>query len=297
MNKKYNLYRVNSFTKDLNAGNPAGVVLNADGLTENQMQEIAKEVNFSETAFISEKESNEHDVKIRFFTPKIEVPICGHATIAAHYVRAIENKIKSCRVLQKTGAGILPVDIIENDGDYKIVMTQGKPKFGAFLNDKNKQILLSALYLNEDDLNPNCPIQIVSTGHSKVMIGIKTRTKLNKLNPDFKALTNLSKIINCNGYFVFTFDTNDKNILTTGRMFAPAIGVNEDPVTGNANGPLGAYLVHHKLVKFDGNEFKFIAKQGEAMGRPGILFVNVKIENSEPVQVKIGGQAIIVSNK
>lgn len=290
----HRLYQVDSFTTEKFAGNPAGVVSHADGLTEEQMQKIAREMNCSETAFVLSPEAKDHDARIRFFTPTTEVPICGHATVAAIYVRAMETRARTSRVLQKTGAGILPVDIVEDGDDYKIIMTQGKPEFGKTLEGADKETLLSALGILPTDLDERCPLKIASTGHSKVMIAIKSRTLLHKLKPSMGALVALSKKIGCNGYFVFTLDSGDPEILTHGRMFAPAIGIQEDPVTGNANGPLGAYLIHHKLVPHDGTEFQFKGKQGEAMGRPGIVEVRVKIEQNEPVQVQIGGHAVIV---
>lgn len=126
------------------------------------------------------------------------------------------------------------------------------------------------------------------------MIGIKKRSQLNSLTPDLSQLSYLSQVIGCSGYFVFTFDSDDPNVLSHGRMFAPAIGINEDPVTGNANGPLGAYIARHKLAKHDGSQFQFKGKQGEAIGRPGIVEVKVMIKNDKPVQVQIGGNAVIV---
>ncbi|WP_105615420.1 PhzF family isomerase [Vallitalea okinawensis] len=294
MSKKYRLYQIDSFTKEKFTGNPAGVVTNADGLSESEMQKIARELNNSETAFIFSSDSTDHDVYIRYFTPVNEVPICGHATIAAHYARAVENNLNTTRIKQKSGVGILPVDIIKTKDDYKIVMTQGKIEFGNYIEGVNKEALLLAIGISEEDLLENCPIQIASTGHSKVMIGIRSSTKLNHLGPDYNALSKLSEIIGSNGYYVFTLDSPSKNIFVKGRMFAPAIGINEDPVTGNANGPLGAYLVHHKLVKHKGAFFKFKAKQGEAIGRSGIIEVEVSIENKEPVEVKISGEAVNV---
>lgn len=160
-----------------------------------------------------------YDVEVRFFTPTKEVPICGHATIAAHYARAVENSMETVRIYQKTGAGILPVDIIKEKDDYRIVMTQGKIEFG---------------------------------------------------------------------------DTLTGDILVHGRMFAPAIGISEDPVTGNANGPLGAYLVHYKKVDCTSSRFFFRAMQGEAIHRPGVIDVQVDINNGEPDEVKISGNAVIV---
>lgn len=294
MTRKYNLYQVDSFTKEKFTGNPAGVVSNADGLTDLEMQKIARELNNSETAFIFSSNGNEYDAHVRFFTPTNEVPICGHATIAAHYVRAIENKIETSRVYHKTGAGILPVDIVKENNDFKIIMTQGKIEFGRIIDGINKEELLAALNIKNNDLLESYKIQIVSTGHSKVMIGIRSIEALNTLQPDYNELSKLSKIIKCNGYYVFTVDSKESDILIHGRMFAPAIGISEDPVTGNANGPLGAYLVHHNLIKHNNSLFRFKAKQGEAINRTGIIEVEVKIEDNEPVEVKVAGNAVII---
>lgn len=292
---KYKLFQVDAFTQEKFLGNPAGVVLKADGLTDGQMQDIAREMNCSETAFILSPSGPDHDVWLRYFTPKVEVPICGHATIAAHYVRAKVNNISfPARVISKTGVGILPVDIAADGDDCKVTMTQGKIEFGDILNGSQKDALFTALGIESKDIDPRCPIQIVSTGHSKVMIGIKTRQKLNALNPDFSSLSTLSRTVGSNGYFVFTFDSGDPGALTAGRMFAPVIGINEDPVTGNANGPLGAYLVHHKLVEAKGPVFRFNGKQGEAIHRTGHVEVTVHIENAAPVKVQVGGNAVIV---
>ena len=284
-----------SFSNKKFFGNPAGVVYKADGLAEVDMQRIARELNNSETAFIFSSDSKEYDVHVRFFTPLREVPICGHATIAAHYVIALENnyKEKTC-IRQKTGAGILPVEIEPIDNSYNVIMTQGKVEFGDIIDGKNLDRLVSALGIDNDDLIKEAPVQIVSTGHSKVMIGIKDYKQLHNLRPDMKELNKLSDIINCNGYFVFTFDSKEKDILLKGRMFAPAIGIEEDPVTGNANGPVGAYIVKYNLVKIENDNLNFSAKQGMSIDREGTINVNVHIENSEPVKVQVSGTATVV---
>ncbi len=291
--KTYKVYQVDAFTSKKFKGNPAGVVTNAEGLSDGDMQCVARELNNSETAFIFPPDDTTHDVKLRYFTPTTEVPSCGHATIAAHYVRAIENQLQSSRVIQKIGIGTLPVDIVKNN-DYTIWMTQGNIEFSKPFLDKNRDYLLASLGLAEQEVDERCPIQIVSTGHSKVMIGINSMAKLNSLSPDMSMLCSLSKLIGCNGYYVFTFASDPNKILTHGRMFAPAIGILEDPVTGNANGPLGAYLVKHGLVEHDNSLFSFTGAQGEAIGRSGTVDVRVKIENGEPSQVQIGGTAVIV---
>lgn len=219
MTKEYNLFQVDPFTKEKFTGNPAGVITNADGLTDNEMQKIARELNNLETAFIFSSNSKNYDVYIRFFTPTNEVPICGYATIAAHYARAIENKLNSSRIYQKTGAGVLPVNIINKEGDYIIEMVQGKIKFGTIIEGINKEKLLTALNIMDSDLIENYDIQIVSTGHSKVMIGIKSVNTLNSLNPNYDALIKLSEIIKCNGFYVFTIGSEKNDILIHGRMF------------------------------------------------------------------------------
>ncbi|HBF38414.1 MAG TPA: PhzF family isomerase [Firmicutes bacterium] len=292
--RKYLVYQVDSFTKEVMKGNPAGVVYHADGLSEQQMQMIARELNNSETAFLLAPDGNDCDGVIRYFTPQVEVPTCGHATIAAMYAKAVEEGLDSSIFRMRTRIGVLPFEIIKTHHDYKVIMTQGRIEFGTLFEGDMKEKILKALGLSEDDLNARCPVQIVSTGHSKVMIGIQSREKLNYLTPQLTALSELSRIIHCNGYFVFTFDSDSKDILTYGRMFAPAVGINEDPVTGNANGPLGAYLVHHGLVDTSLDAFCFKAKQGEAINRPGIIEVKVKIEDRKPVLVQIAGEAVIV---
>ncbi len=275
------------------------MVMHADGLSEAEMQSIARELNNSETAFLFESSSSEHDVYTRYFTPTSEVPICGHATIASQYVRAIENGMDQGLIYNKTGAGILPVEINKIDAHLKVTMTQGEITFGLILESGLRSRLLSAFGIGEGDMLENAKVQVVSTGHSKVMIGIKSVALLNKLSPDMGMLKQISSEIACNGFYVFTLNTldtedaMDKDPLVQGRMFAPAIGIQEDPVTGNANGPLGAYLVHYKLVEYTEGLLKFKALQGEAMQRPGVIEVEVVVDKDEPVLVKVSGTATI----
>lgn len=288
------VYQVDAFTKSLFSGNPAGVVPNADSLDETVMQKIARELNNSETAFIINKPSSEYDIEVRFFTPTKEVPICGHATVSAHYVYAKGKGLTEGKIIQKTKAGILPVEIITEEDDIRIVMTQAEIVFGNRIEGKNKGRLLEGLGLSNSNLDESLPIQIVSTGHSKVIIPIKSKQTLDGIRIKNEVLSNLSQEIGCNGYFVFTFDSQEEQVLTSGRMFAPAIGINEDPVTGNANGPLGAYLTHYNRIEKKESGFTFLVKQGEAIGRKGYMKVHVYSRNNEPELVKISGNAKIV---
>ncbi|MCE5282288.1 MAG: PhzF family isomerase [Deltaproteobacteria bacterium] len=292
--KSCRLYQVDAFTTEPFRGNPAGVVPDADGLSDVQMQAIAREVNASETAFILSPPSSDCDLQVRFFTPTTEVPSCGHATVAAHTVRALENDLPSCTVRQKTRLGILPVEVIREGQGFRIVMTQGAIEFGKTFFGRGRDQITAALGLSRTDLDERCPVQIVSTGHAKVLVGIRDRATLDALKPDLARLTELSRRIGCNGYFIFTLASEYRGFLSYGRMFAPAIGIAEDPVTGNANGPLGAYLVQHKLVPTEGNRLSFRGRQGEAIGRPGTVEVSVEIEAGKPRTVRVGGQAVIV---
>nr|WP_320058043.1 PhzF family isomerase [uncultured Bacteroides sp.] len=291
--RKIIVYQIDSFTKEKFKGNPAGVVVNADGLSERQMQMIARELNNSETAFLFSPTDTGCDGMIRYFTPTKEVPICGHATIAAMYAKALEEDLESCIFNIKTQVGILPFEIIRTEEGYQVVMTQGIFSLSDTLPSNVSNRIINALGLNIEDMEKKCPIQIASTGHSKVMIGINSREKLNHLTPNFNELILLSTEIQCNGYFVFTFDSGNKDILTYGRMFAPAIGINEDPVTGNANGPLGGYFIQNKIVAPQHNNFCFNACQGEAINRLGCMTVYVEIDNDTPKTIQIKGDAVV----
>ena len=293
--KKIKVYQIDAFTKEKFKGNPAGVVLNADDLSEKEMQDIARELNNSETAFILQGEPGVFDLHVRYFTPTVEVPSCGHATIAAMYVYAYCHALPASVLHIKTGAGILKIELLKTTDDYEVIMEQGNINIEVPLEKSLADQVVAALGITSQDIDSEHPVQVVGTGHSKVMIPLKNRETIDAMQPDLVELAKLSGIINCNGYFPFTLVQDKPEYISYGRMFAPAIGINEDPVTGNANGPLGAYLVHHQLVNSNSvNDFEFIAKQGDAMGRPGSMKVAVSIIDRKPVKVKIKGSAIIL---
>jgi PhzF family phenazine biosynthesis protein len=288
------VYQVDAFTKERFTGNPAGVVLDARGLSDDEMQRIAFELGNPETAFLFPANGEGHDLRIRYFTPKTEVPLCGHATIAAHYTRAVINGLPAGTVVQRGLAGDLPVMLDHENGDYRVTLTLAPPTLHPPLDDAYIARLLAALGVETQAVLPGAPIQVVAAGHGKVMVGLRDRATLFALSPDMAALAVLSRDIGCYGYHVFTFDTGDDRLLTTCRMFAPAIGIPEDPVTGNGNGPLGAYLVHHGLVPHDGRCLRFLSVQGASVGRPGVVHVAVDIERDKPVRIRIGRDAVIV---
>ena len=286
------VYQIDAFTTRRYQGNPAGVVANAEGLDEARMQLIARELNNSETAFILPPRDDGHDVQVRFFTPTVEVPVCGHATVAAHYVLALEGGPTGWR-RQLTGAGVQRIGTAREEGDFRIAIEQGAPSFDAPLASALVAELADALGIAAGALDPRCPPQFVSTGHGKLLVGLRDRATLQALAPDAARLVALGPRVGSKGYFAFTLDTPaDDEALTWGRMFAPGIGIAEDPVTGNANGPLGAYLVRHGLLERGDGERRYRARQTTGHGRGGWMDVAVRVENGEPVHVRIEGRAV-----
>ncbi|MFI8191691.1 PhzF family phenazine biosynthesis isomerase [Streptomyces sp. NPDC085946] len=289
------LYQVDAFTETPFSGNPAGVVLTADGLTTHQMQAVARELNNSETAFVLPADGTDHDIRVRFFTPTTEVPTCGHATVAAHFARAAEYGLPSGSLRQKTGTGLVQRVQLHCDGDrVRIGMHQGAAVFGPELDGPRISRLLRALGTAPRALSDHGPVQIVSTGHAKVLVELRDRAAVDALRPDPAALTALSHDLDTNGFFVFTRTTGEEHLLTWSRMFAPAIGILEDPVTGNGHGPLGAYLLRYSATPAPDGRLSFTGRQGAAMGRPGDVQVRVETAADGELLVSICGTATTV---
>lgn len=287
------IYVVDAFTTKPNTGNRAGVVLDADHLTTQEMQDIAAFAGYSETAFVLSPKDQSHDIHVRYFTPTHEVPICGHATIATHFLRATTGHQSDYPLIAKTGAGYLPVSIFGSPEALLVKMTQGRVEFLPPFSVNQRSELASALGVSESDC-ADLPIQVVTTGHSKVMVPMLRRSKLDGLTPNNEKLKAISAEIGCNGFFPFVLEGSKQEPITYGRMFAPAIGINEDPVTGNANGPAGAYLVHHDLIECD-QKVSYWGYQGLAIQRPGRVLVTVEKTDSI-LHVSIAGQAVLVGS-
>ncbi|MDC5086675.1 PhzF family isomerase [Acinetobacter baumannii] len=287
------IYVIDAFTTQPNTGNRAGVVLDADHLTTQEMQDIAAFTGYSETAFVLAPKDQSHGIHVRYFTPTHEVPICGHATIATHFLRATSGHHSDYPLIAKTGAGHLPVSIFGSSKELLVKMTQGRVEFLSPFNANQRAELASALGVSESDF-ADLPIQVVTTGHSKVMVPMLSRNKLDELIPNNEKLKAISAEIGCNGFFPFVLEGSRQEPITYGRMFAPAIGIKEDPVTGNANGPAGAYLVHHDLIECD-QKVSYWGYQGFAIEKPGRVLVTVEKTDSI-LHVSIAGQAVLVGS-
>lgn len=206
------IYVVDAFTTKPNTGNRAGVVLEADHLTTQEMQDIAAFAGYSETAFVLSPKDQSHDIHVRYFTPTHEVPICGHATIATHFLRATTGHQSDYPLIAKTGAGHLPVSIFGSPEALLVKMTQGRVEFLPPFNESQRTELASALGVSESDF-ADLPIQVVTTGHSKVIVPMLSRSKLDGLTPNNEKLKAISAEIGCNGFSPLFWKGVGKNLL------------------------------------------------------------------------------------
>ncbi len=293
MTHKIQVHQVDAFTVERFTGNPAGVVLNADGLTDAQMLAIARELNNADTAFILAPEGEGHDMRARFFTPRTEVGFVGHATVAAHYV--LSRRQDAPRQLrQRSKAGTVDVEVRGGGEDRKIAVRQSTPPLGRELNDRERLAVLDALALATDDLDTRCPLRIAGTSSTRLLIGVRGTEPLKHLKPYMSRLTTLSAQIGAAGYFVFALTPNEEDHLTESRMFCPALGIGEDPVSGNAHGLLGVYLAHYGFLNHDPRRASFRGIQGQSLHRPGRVEVELDLKEGSVAGVWIVGQAVSV---
>lgn len=276
------VYTLDSFTKDNNGGNPAGVVLDADGLSDIQMLNIAKQVGFSETAFVHK--SDRATFKVRFFTPNSEVDLCGHATIATFSLLRSKGLIDNGVFLQETKAGILNIVV-----DHEIVyMNQALPKYYDLLD---KLEIAGSLNISSNDCLGNLPVQIVSTGLKDVIVPVKSIGILLSIQPDLGKIAELSKKYNIVGFHVFSLETKFDGTAHC-RNFAPLYDINEESATGTSNGALACYLHNYGVINKK-YPYDFVFEQGYSMGKPSEILVHLKIEENIINEVQVGGRAII----
>lgn len=285
---KINVKKVNAFTESLEGGNPAGVVLDSPDLTDEQMKHVSKVLSVSETAFVFP--SKKADYKIRFLSPDVEVDLCGHATIATFFTMALEGVFSrdiNTVVTQETKSGVLPVDIYFSDEAVdRVLMTQATPRYKDICLDIS--ILADSLNISVDEIDNSLPKQIVSTGLFTLPLCVKSFDIIKTINPDFEKIKKLCSRFGVGSFHLFTFDTIEPNSTYHARNFAPVYGVNEDPVTGTANGAVCSYLIKNKIVK----DRNLICEQGDIMGRPGRVFVEIDGDG-----VKVGGKARVVEER
>jgi PhzF family phenazine biosynthesis protein len=293
MARKLQVHQIDAFTRQPFTGNPAGVVLNADGLTDAEMLAIARELNNADTAFIMARDGEDHDMRARFFTPRMEAGFVGHASVAAHFVLS-RRQGGAERVRQKSKAGIVEIEVRGSGEERQIAIRQKKPPMGRELNGREHLAVLDALALATDEVDSRYPMRVVGAGSTRLIMGVKSPEQLKHLKPDPARLTTLSAQLGAAGYFVFTPSLHPDEYLTESRMFCPALGIPEDPVSGNAHGLLGVYLAEHGLIKLDQPRVAFRGIQGHYLHRPGRVDVELEVRDGAIEAVWIIGQAISI---
>lgn len=287
------IFQVDAFSDKPFGGNPAGVVLDAQNLTDEQMQNIAKEMNLSETVFVTGYQGDFFE--LRFFTPVCEVDLCGHGTIATFYtlvkegyIEKLNNGIKT--LYQRTKAGELSVDIVFKNGEVdSVIMEQTTPKDIRKLEDLT--YICEAMRIKTKDIgviNKLVYPEIISTGLPDIILPIKEKSVLDNLSIDMKALAKISEDLKVVGVHAFHLPEINSDVVYT-RNFAPLVGIDEEAATGTSNGALIYFLVKNNLLKKD----EILSYQGYSMNRPSKIYCKIEKRLGNYI-IKVGGGSKIV---
>lgn len=279
-------YIVDVFAQNKFEGNQLAVCIPEGELDQQEMQKIAKEINFSETTFILSglRENGGYDVKI--FSPEVELPFAGHPTLGTAYIinRFLENHSKT-EINLNLKVGQIPV-IFEKDNVW---MTQKQPSFGPYLSN---DAIAEALLINVEDINADYPIQVVSTGLPSMIVNLKTLDAVNRCAVNHRVFGELMEKAGASTLLVFTTETtirdNDLNV----RVFMSDPGFLEDPATGSANGNLAGYILEHNFFK--SSVVRYRVEQGSLVGRPSLLLVKTAKEN-DTFSIEVGGKCFVVA--
>lgn len=289
--KSIKVYHYDAFSKEPDQGNPAGVVLNGDELTDAEMQEIAFKVGFNETAF--PVKSDVADLRIRFFTPGHEMNLCGHATMATVYALKSKGLLgDKTKLTIETNAGILPIKINTSvNSELFITMKQASPQFKEFAG--SKEDLVNSIGINETDLHADLPILYGSTGIWTLLLPIKRLSAFTKMEPNNKQFPEILKEMPKSSVHPFCLETYDSNADMHARHFSsPYSGTIEDVVTGTASGVMGAYYAKYINKNFK-EPLNLIVEQGHEIGKKGQVRVQVS-KNEDKYDVEISGNAVYV---
>lgn len=291
------LFIVDAFTERPYWGNSAGVVLEADGLSDAQMQAIAREVNASETAFVLSSTQRESAFGLRWFTPTTEVAFCGHATVGA--VHAV---IESKRFPSATDAPAVVFPIETRHRGILTTRTERSPAglaprvwFDApDLNIQPAEVPLDevAALLGIEAARMDARFAPIRTSDVDIFVAVDTQATLAALRPSMADVEAFSQRHGLRGLLVTTLGPDDAGVRTCSRFFAPAAGVPEDPVTGSAHGPLALHLVRSGHVPLEGDRVEFRCMQFKAGDRGGTVHVGVVRRSSGEWHVRVGGSAV-----
>ncbi len=290
------IFQVDAFTNSIFTGNPATVVLDADGQRDATLAAIAREYSHAETVFVLAAAGADHDVRLRFFNARKEAPFVGHATIAAHAVLESLGRRRLGVLRQQSGTGIIDVTAraTRRDGRTRteIEFRTGLPEFDDPLPLQTTLRVAEALRLPTARLHRALQARIARKGSTRLLLPLADAAALDLIAPNFAAVQSLGKELGADGVFAFALTLDPHGASTDSRMFCPALGIPEDPVSGNAHSMLAAYL--WKLDLLQGRS-AFVGRQGSHVARPGRVEVGLDLHAGDLKAVRIAGSAVIVS--
>lgn len=293
-------YQADVFTGDAFGGNPVAVFPNAHGLSDHQLQQIAREMNLSETVFVLPPTDQAAVIRLRIFTPTQELPFAGHPVLGTFFVLAQLGLVAATdgitRVMQECNIGLFPVELHARDGELtSVVMTQPKPEFlGPVEAMEDVYKIVGSLGLPKHAVaDMKWPIEVVSTGLPVLIVPVRSLTAVRSIQPDASAIMDVCSRFGANGIMVFTTVTVEPSATVHARMFAPSIGILEDPATGSASGALGAYLVQNGVVEVAPTT-DIVVEQGYEIERPSQILVRVESDDDIIKTVKVGGECVMV---
>lgn len=298
MSRRFRFYQADVFTREPFAGNAVAVFPDADDLPVELMQKIARELNLSETAFVTR--SAEATRRVRFFTPSCELPFAGHPTLGTWFVLATEGFVRcdpegTSRFSQETAAGTLGVELESRGGALgEVAMEQFPPQYGQEIDDV--ATLERLLGIPPGAIaRMAMPPQIVSTGMFQAIVPVESLAALSAARVHTGLLAEFLRRYNTDCVMCFSLEAVAADCFAHCRVFAPGIGVSEDPVTGSAAGALGAYAVRHRLVQPVDGHVALQLEQGLELGRPGRIRVNLQVDGGgAAVAVRVGGECVVV---
>ena len=296
--RSYRYLHLDVFTATLFGGNQLAVFPDGRGLAAATMQAIAKEMNFSESTFVLPSEQRDSDLRVRIFTPAEELPMAGHPTIGTAFALAHTGVLSPGRAGVVFGLGVGPTDVelVWQGDDLRFAwMTQLRPEFGEPIAPADAAA--AALGLPAAAVaGTRLPVQRVTCGTPYLLIPLTTRAFVDRaaLAPDAYSTLLAGSGLDANlPAFLFSTEAGADNAGVYCRMFAPGLGITEDPATGSAAGPLGCYLVRHGVIAAE-QASRLLFLQGAKMGRPSSMHVSVAASGTEVTSVRVGGESVVV---
>ena len=289
------IFQVDAFTTTRFGGNPTTVVLDADGQSDALMASVAREFSHAEVAFVSAATAPDHDLRLRFFNARKEAPFVGHATLAVHAVLLELGRRELGESRQAGGTGIVPVRALQTGGGVLIEFRQTLPELENPIPLKTTLRVAEALRLPATSLHEVLPARLARKGSTRLLVPVGDPRALDAIAPNFDTLIALGRELGTEGFFPFavTRRTGTGELATESRMFCPALGIPEDPASGNAHAMLAAYL--DEAGQFGKLSAGFVGSQGRQMNRPSEIYVRLETERGALAAAHVGGHAVIVS--